>query len=489
MDVQNTRQQTVMTREVIDTIPTGKTAQNFAVLVPGVIAATAGSGLTAQDVGGSVGDKQVALIVHGSRSQEMPLLFDGMRYNNMNATAGGSHVIWTINTGTVQEYTVEVGALSAEADVSGVRQNVIPKAGGNVFRGSFFGELHQRYARLDVQCVEPRAGHAQRKDLGPQPDDGRPDRPRQALVLWRVPVLGERRAAAGRLLRHEPVSTNVYTPDLSRPTINENWNQSEDFRLTWQASARHKFSLWADDLQRCTCHWFAASNVSPDASAVLKTYPNLMVQATWSAPITNRFLIDAGYHVPSRVVVVVAATDVPGTRIQSWSSRRTCVPRARIVYAAPQQYRELQVQRVVRHRLARVQGRVPGDARVADDLQRGARHRDHAPPVQRRAELASEYTFPYTTKVNLKYYIGLFAQDQWTMNRMTLNLGIRLDAMNAYVPAQTYPATPLVASRSFEASRMCRTGRTSALASASPTICLATAGRRSRRTSAVSCRA
>ncbi len=115
VDVQNTRQQTVMTRDVIDSIPTGKTAQ---------------------DVGGSVGDKQVALIVHGSRSQEMPLLFDGMRYNNMNGTPGGSHVIWTINTGTVQEYTVEVGALSAEADVSGVRQNVIPKTGGNVFRGS-----------------------------------------------------------------------------------------------------------------------------------------------------------------------------------------------------------------------------------------------------------------------------------------------------------------------------------------------------------------
>ena len=56
----------------------------------------------------------------------MPLLYDGMRYNNMNATAGGSHVIWTANTGAVQEYTIEVGALSAEADVSGVRQNMIP---------------------------------------------------------------------------------------------------------------------------------------------------------------------------------------------------------------------------------------------------------------------------------------------------------------------------------------------------------------------------
>src|SRR5207253_3077618 len=43
VDVQNTRQQTVMGRQVIDSLPTGKTAQNYAVLVPGVIASTAGS--------------------------------------------------------------------------------------------------------------------------------------------------------------------------------------------------------------------------------------------------------------------------------------------------------------------------------------------------------------------------------------------------------------------------------------------------------------
>jgi hypothetical protein len=139
VDVQNTREQTVMNRDVIDTIPTGKTAQNFAVLVPGVVAAAAGSGPTAQDVGGSVGDRQVQLIVHGSRGQEMPLLYDGMRYNNMNATAGGYHVIWTMNSAAVQEYTVEVGALSAEADVAGVRQNAIPRQGGNTFKGFFFG--------------------------------------------------------------------------------------------------------------------------------------------------------------------------------------------------------------------------------------------------------------------------------------------------------------------------------------------------------------
>src|SRR5262245_41649864 len=140
VDVQNTREQATMTRDIIDAMPVAKSPQSFAVMVPGVIVATA-TAPSAQDVGGTVSDRLPALIVHGSRSQEMPTLYDGMRVNNMNATPGGSHLMWSQNTGAVQEFTVEVGALSAEADVSGVRENAIPKSGGNSFHGSMFGDI------------------------------------------------------------------------------------------------------------------------------------------------------------------------------------------------------------------------------------------------------------------------------------------------------------------------------------------------------------
>src|SRR5207244_6235789 len=134
VDVQNTREQTSVPRDVIDALPIAKSAQNFATFVPGVVA-------TSQDVGGSVADRIPSLRIHGSRSIEMPLLYDGMRVNNMNATPGGGHLMWGQNAGAVQEYTVEVGALSAEADVSGVRENAVPKAGGNTFHGSLFSDF------------------------------------------------------------------------------------------------------------------------------------------------------------------------------------------------------------------------------------------------------------------------------------------------------------------------------------------------------------
>src|ERR1044071_3407744 len=76
--------------------------------------------------------------VHGSRGQEMPLLFDGMRYNNLRNTGGGGQENWTVNTASVQEIVVDVGSHAAESMLSGVRANVIPKEGANTFHGQVF---------------------------------------------------------------------------------------------------------------------------------------------------------------------------------------------------------------------------------------------------------------------------------------------------------------------------------------------------------------
>src|SRR5207237_1509820 len=76
---------------------------------------------------------------HGSRGREMPLLLDGLRYNNMAGWGGGGEALYHINSGTVEEYTMEVAGMSAEAQVSGPRINVIAKEGGNSFAGSWYG--------------------------------------------------------------------------------------------------------------------------------------------------------------------------------------------------------------------------------------------------------------------------------------------------------------------------------------------------------------
>src|SRR5262249_18633914 len=45
--------------------------------------------------------------------------------------------------------------------------------------------------------------------------------------------------------------------------------------------------------------------------------------------------------------------------------------------------------------------------------------------------------------------IGLYAQDQWTLRRLTLNYGLRFDSLHSYTPPQNLPAGAFVPARSF----------------------------------------
>jgi hypothetical protein len=49
----------------------------------------------------------------------------------------------------------------------------------------------------------------------------------------------------------------------------------------------------------------------------------------------------------------------------------------------------------------------------------------------------------------VKLNLGLFAQEQWTLNRMTLNMGLRFDYLNAYTPEQSVPASRFIGPRNF----------------------------------------
>src|SRR5207237_10665306 len=47
--------------------------------------------------------------------------------------------------------------------------------------------------------------------------------------------------------------------------------------------------------------------------------------------------------------------------------------------------------------------------------------------------------------------MGVFAQDQWTVKRMTLNAGVRFDYFKSSVPSQSLAATRFLPARSYAA--------------------------------------
>jgi hypothetical protein len=135
VDVQNITTRTVMTRDVLDTIPTGRNIQAVGIMIPGTSIALGGGGALSRDVGGSGNLQQSPLQYRGSPDTVQTI--DGLRLNNLCANGAYSGVYW--NDGSFQEFSYVTGADSAEMGQGGMRVNMVPKDGGNTFHGVVFG--------------------------------------------------------------------------------------------------------------------------------------------------------------------------------------------------------------------------------------------------------------------------------------------------------------------------------------------------------------
>jgi hypothetical protein len=68
-----------------------------------------------------------------------------------------------------------------------------------------------------------------------------------------------------------------------------------------------------------------------------------------------------------------------------------------------------------------------------------------------RPNAVTSWTTPYTASEDLNSALGLYAQDKWTIKRLTINAGVRFDHHNASVPEQHLPAVQFVGPRDFAA--------------------------------------
>lgn len=139
VDVQNVREQRVLTREVLDAIPTAKALVNIAALVPGVVVAQTSTG-AAQDVGGTGGDNFQGMSIHGARRNDQQTLVDGMSVAFMTFF-GGSITPASLGDGTVDQTVLGVSGHSAEVESGGIIANLIPKQGGNKPSGNMFANF------------------------------------------------------------------------------------------------------------------------------------------------------------------------------------------------------------------------------------------------------------------------------------------------------------------------------------------------------------
>ena len=125
VDVQNAARQQIMNGELVASTPAAKSWNGIMLLVPGVTGDNNAVQLT---------PGMVLFGIHGGPTTEGRLQVDGM---NVGASRGGGGVSgYSVDTANVQEVTFRTSGGLGEAETGGPYMNIVPKTGGNTFRGS-----------------------------------------------------------------------------------------------------------------------------------------------------------------------------------------------------------------------------------------------------------------------------------------------------------------------------------------------------------------
>ena len=438
VDVQRSVSQSVMSRERLDTIPTGKDPFAVGQLIAGVTTAT-------PDVGGTQVMQQPTLQVHGSSNNDNVFMVDGVQIQHMGF--GGNQTGFYFNDGLMEEISYQTSSLPAEAPVGGVQINMVPHDGGNTFHGSLFstaanGGMQADNLDADLVALGFKAAN-------------RVDSVYDVNATLGGPVLRDRLWFFGTFRRWSANNFlgNTFTSSGAQ-AIDDQHISDGTIRLTWQASKRNKVSLHYDRNVKWRGHrpnnWLTASINDPISDVVQTTQLNYIGEIKWSAPLTDRLLADAAmFSLPINYTLGFepdASADVLATYDQIRSVISGVSPRmdtntARMnTYAGSVSYvtgsHTLKVGGQLRTGWSQELFTIRGD--ILQITNNGV------PNSVRLVNTPSGHKEDGTNG-------ALFAQYSLRAGRVTVNPGIRYERYVMSIPAQSAPAGRWVPARDFAA--------------------------------------
>jgi hypothetical protein len=231
-------------------------------------------------------------------------------------------------------------------------------------------------------------------------------------------------------------------------------------RGTLQINGKNKVSGMYDYLPKFRGHRdIELGTVSPEATVVQRTPKSFDVQAKWTSTLTSKVLVEAGYsenyydYTLHYQPEVQTASEKPPygdvSHLDIVTGRRTV--------AATRDFEDI----FPFYNLYGASSYVTGSHAFRYGVQWGRgwikSWRDaNGDMVQRYSNgvpnSVQRWNFPIPeARSNLDYLIGVFVQDSWTLHRLTLNPGIRFEAIRGSVPAQSAPAGRFVPARQFDA--------------------------------------
>jgi hypothetical protein len=310
VDVQNTRRETVIGADMIAALPATRAYGSVLNATPG---------LTVDNNGQALTPTMTFFSAHGGQSNEGRMQINGMTV--AAAFNGGGVSSLSYNTTDADEVSVLVSGGLGESETGGPSMNIIPRAGGNKFSGQAFYSNAGSWSGGDNIDDKLRA-----IDFNQAPG---------IISLYDAsaslggPIKRDRLWFYGSYRDYttstnvEGIGANAYVGDASH------WDYKRDdsieprlvqgrkiwtARFTGQLNSKNRLTFSQENQYRCEgttlttagdgCRkrgsdWIGlgATNASPESATTGGYFdmPYWVTQATWTSPVTNKLLLEAGY--------------------------------------------------------------------------------------------------------------------------------------------------------------------------------------------------
>jgi hypothetical protein len=470
VDTQSIRRQTTISNDVISSMPAARSYAGVMLLIPATTT-QAGSNLDIQVTPG-----MLVFGGAGGRTNEARLQVDGLNTGAAFNGAGVSSYVPDISNAAEISTTTSGGL--GEAEVGGPQFSIVPKTGGNAFKGTGYisavtsGMVGNNYT-ADLKARGLLTPGALTKLWDYNGALGGPIKQDRIWFFLQARDEGSYRTVPGMFANAnmgDPTKWN-YVADTTRPAVQAGSWMNGSLRLTAQPSPRNKFNLFWDEQHPCQgaawlgtnsgcrqsgpgeiiCGAPGSSNPScsatsaPETGTYLNPYGQRVQQATWTSPVTNRLLLEAGVGTylsrwggsempgnPTRDLVRVTEQCTNGCaangnianlqyRSEDWAAdwQGTHGWRASASYVTGAQSMKFGYQGGF---LKEHDGNFTNNTNLAYRFNNGV-------PNQ-----ITEQIIPVYTEQRVRYD-SLYAQEQWTMGRVTLQGALRYDRAWSWFPA------------------------------------------------------
>jgi hypothetical protein len=316
VDVQNTQRETVLTSDVVAAVPGNRSVGTLLNAVPGLVV---------NDGALAASPTMTFFAARGG-----PINEGRMTINGMTIAApfnGGGVSTYILDSNNVDEISVAVAGGLGESDIGGPVMNLVPRSGGNQFRGNGFISNAGDWSsgnNLNAALTAPPPGPNLKEPPGIINSY-------DASISYGGPIKRDRLWFFGSYRSLETAASvpgvvyNANSFDATRwdwvadPSVTLRTLQGRTSyigRVTMQVSAKHRLSYDQEYQRRCEgsplkietttgCNkrgadWVAigAGSTAPSPEANPLYFGNLpyhVNQVIWSAPMTTKLLLEAGF--------------------------------------------------------------------------------------------------------------------------------------------------------------------------------------------------